>query len=68
MLVLGADDDAIISQRQIRRTAALYGAETEIYPNIGHDMMLESGWAAIAERIHMWLAVRLRASDSRRSG
>jgi pimeloyl-ACP methyl ester carboxylesterase len=55
MLVLGAEDDAIVSQRQIRRTAAVYGAEAEIFPNMGHDMMLEPGWAAVAERIHAWL-------------
>ncbi|MGO9286776.1 alpha/beta hydrolase [Mycobacterium sp.] len=58
MLVLGAGDDAIVSQRQIRRTAALYGAEAEIFPNMGHDMMLEPGWAAVAERIHLWLETR----------
>jgi hypothetical protein len=22
---------------------------------MGHDMMLEPGWAAVAERIHAWL-------------
>jgi alpha-beta hydrolase superfamily lysophospholipase len=68
MLVLGAEGDAIVSQRQIRRTAAVYGAEAEIYPNMGHDMMLEPGWPAVAERIHMWLEARHRVSDSQRSG
>ena len=64
MLVLGAEDDAIVSQRQIRRTAAVYGAEAEIFPNMGHDMMLEPGSAAVAERIHMWLETRhLRLDD-----
>jgi pimeloyl-ACP methyl ester carboxylesterase len=55
MLVLGAEDDYIVSQRQIRRTAAVYGAEAEIFPNMGHDMMLEPGWPNVAERIHSWL-------------
>ncbi|BBZ13602.1 alpha/beta hydrolase [Mycobacterium branderi] len=55
MLVLGAADDYIVSQRQIRRTAAIYGAPAEIFPNMGHDMMLEPGWAVVAERIHAWL-------------
>jgi pimeloyl-ACP methyl ester carboxylesterase len=68
MLVVGAEDDAIVSQRQIRRTAAVYGAEVEIYPNMGHDMMLEPGWPAVAERIHMWLEARHPVSDSQRSG
>lgn len=55
MLVLGAQDDAIVSQRQIRRTAEVYDAEAQIFPNMGHDMMLEPGWAAVVERIHAWL-------------
>ena len=58
MLVLGAENDTIISQRQVRRTAAVYGAEAEIFPNMGHDMMLEPGWQAVAERIDGWLTTR----------
>jgi alpha-beta hydrolase superfamily lysophospholipase len=55
---VGAEHDVIVSQRQIRRTAAVYDAEAEVYPNMGHDMMLEPGWLAVAERIHMWLEAR----------
>jgi pimeloyl-ACP methyl ester carboxylesterase len=58
MLILGADDDIIVSQRQIRRTAEVYGAEAEVFPNMGHDMMLEPGWQAVAERIDGWLTAR----------
>jgi pimeloyl-ACP methyl ester carboxylesterase len=59
MLVLGAEDDTIIvSQRQIRRTAAVYGTEAEIFPDMGHNMMLEPGWQAVAERIDGWLTTR----------
>jgi pimeloyl-ACP methyl ester carboxylesterase len=60
-LVLGAEHDSIVSQRQIRRTAAVYGAEAEIFPGMGHDMMLEPGWQAVAERMDGWLTTqRLR--------
>jgi pimeloyl-ACP methyl ester carboxylesterase len=55
MLILGAEHDAIVSQRQIRRTAAVYGAEVEIFPGMGHDMMLEPDWQAVAERMESWL-------------
>lgn len=58
MLVLGAEHDAIVTQRQIRRTAAVYGAEAEIFPGLGHDVMLEPGWRAVAERIDGWLTAR----------
>jgi pimeloyl-ACP methyl ester carboxylesterase len=55
MLVLGAEHDAIVTQRQIRRTAAVYGAQVEMFPDMGHDMMLEPGWQAVAERMQCWL-------------
>jgi len=58
MLILGAEDDTIFSQREIRRTAAVYGADAEIFPDMGHDMMLEPGWQAVAERIDGWLTAR----------
>lgn len=58
MLALGAEHDTIVSQRQIRRTAAVYGAEAEIFPDIGHDMMLEPKWQAVAERIAGWLTAQ----------
>ena len=60
MLVLGGEDDTIIvSQRQIRRTAAVYGAEAEIFANMGHNMMLEPGWQAVAARVDAWLTTAL---------
>jgi pimeloyl-ACP methyl ester carboxylesterase len=55
MLVLGAEHDTIVSQRQIRGTATVYGAEADIFPGMGHDMMLEPGWQAVAQRIDGWL-------------
>ena len=58
MLVLGGAEDEIIVQRQIRRTAAVYGAEAEIFPDMGHDMMLEPGWQAVAEHMVGWLAAQ----------
>jgi len=56
MLVLGAERDTIVSQRETRRTASIYGAEAEIFSDMGHDMMLEPGWQAVAERIAGWLS------------
>jgi alpha-beta hydrolase superfamily lysophospholipase len=59
MLVLGAAHDTIIvPQREIRRTAAVYGTKAEVFPDMGHDMMLEPGWQAVAERIDGWLAAQ----------
>lgn len=55
MLVLGAERDAIVTPREIRRTAAVYGAPVQIFEGMAHDMMLEPGWSVVAERIDGWL-------------
>jgi pimeloyl-ACP methyl ester carboxylesterase len=58
MLVLGADDDTIFTPAEIASTARAYGAETGMFPDMAHDMMLEAGWEAVAERILAWLQER----------
>jgi pimeloyl-ACP methyl ester carboxylesterase len=55
LLVLGAESDAVFSQDEIRKTARAYGTEAEFFPNMGHNMMLEPGWQAVAGRIDGWL-------------
>jgi hypothetical protein len=32
-----------------------YNAEPQLFPDVGHDMMLEPGWDAVAKRIHSCL-------------
>jgi pimeloyl-ACP methyl ester carboxylesterase len=58
MLALGAENDTLLTQRQLHRTAAAYGAEVQIFGDMAHDMMLESGWEAVAERIDGWLTAQ----------
>ena len=55
MLVLGAEKDTVISQRDVRATARAYNTHAEFFPNMAHDMMLEAGWKSVAERILKWL-------------
>lgn len=55
MLVLGARDDASRIAGDASAVADLYQADVEIFPDMGHIMMLEPGWAAVAERIDRWL-------------
>jgi pimeloyl-ACP methyl ester carboxylesterase len=55
LLVLGAEDDGAHTHKEVRATARAYRTEAEFFPNMGHNMMLELGWAAVAERIHKWL-------------
>jgi pimeloyl-ACP methyl ester carboxylesterase len=58
MLVLGAEEDGAHTRKEILATARAYGTEAECFPDMGHNMMLEPGWAAVAERIHGWLGTR----------
>jgi len=55
VLVLGAELDAFFTIAEMRRTAAAYGTEAEIFPGMGHDMMLETGWPGVADRISAWI-------------
>jgi hypothetical protein len=58
LLVLGADDDGAHTRKEVLATARAYRTQAEFFPDMGHDMMLEPGWAAVAERIHTWLGTR----------
>ena len=57
MLVLGAVHDGFVSMRDVRATARAYRTAPEFF-DMGHNMMLEPGWAAVAERIQAWLQTR----------
>jgi pimeloyl-ACP methyl ester carboxylesterase len=58
MLVLGAAKDTIFYPDEVIATAQAYGTEAEIFPDMAHDMMLEAGWQAVADRILAWLEQR----------
>ena len=55
LLILGAENDGAHTAKEIRATARAYRTEAEFFPNMGHNMMLEPGWDAVADRIHNWL-------------
>ena len=60
LLVIGAKaHDGFFTVDEIRSTATAYGTEPEIFSGMGHNMMLEPGWRAVAERIADWLAATL---------
>lgn len=56
MLVLGSQEDRAHTRAEVRATARAYGTDAEFFPAMGHAMMLEPGWRAVAERIDGWLA------------
>jgi pimeloyl-ACP methyl ester carboxylesterase len=55
MLVLGGEEDKIISVNNVNATARAYNTQAELFPNMAHDMMLEKGWKDVAERMMRWL-------------
>jgi alpha-beta hydrolase superfamily lysophospholipase len=55
LLVLGAARDTFFSPGEIEATARAYNAECEMIADVAHDMMLESRWQAVADRIVVWL-------------
>lgn len=60
MLVVGAEDDAILAPKKIEATARAYKADCKIFPNTAHDMMLESGWRRVADFMAGWLEKTVR--------
>lgn len=58
VLVLGAAKDTIFSPTEVESTGRAYHTRTEIFTGMAHDMMLEPGWQAVADRILAWLKER----------
>ncbi|MGB1582023.1 MAG: alpha/beta hydrolase [Nevskiales bacterium] len=55
MLVLAAEKDAIFTVEQEMATARAYGTTAEVFPDMGHNMMLEPDWEKPAQRITQFL-------------
>jgi pimeloyl-ACP methyl ester carboxylesterase len=60
LLVLGAANDALIAPKKIEKTAHAFNADCKIFPDTAHDMMLESGWRAVADFMIEWLEKKIR--------
>jgi pimeloyl-ACP methyl ester carboxylesterase len=56
LLILGAEEDVIFHPDEIEATAAAYDRKSEIFKGMAHDMMLETGWQTVADRIIGWLS------------
>ena len=55
MLVLGAEGDILVPPPEVEKAARYFGTEAEIFPGMGHVMMLEAEWQKVADRIIEWL-------------
>lgn len=47
--VMGAADDAVMADHEIRATARAYGTEVVVFDNVAHDMMLDPNWRVVAD-------------------
>ncbi|MFI5511503.1 alpha/beta hydrolase [Mycobacterium sp. NPDC051804] len=55
LLVLGASEDGAFIPEEVAATARAYRTNAEFFPGMGHNMMLEPDWQAVAQRILSWL-------------
>jgi pimeloyl-ACP methyl ester carboxylesterase len=63
VLVAGSPDDRIVSRKSLDRTAAEYGGAPLLFPGMGHDLMLDAGWAEPIDAILDWLTKELSAAS-----
>ena len=55
LLWLAAEHDALVPVGEMRIGAGMLGSEVEVMPGLGHAMMLDAGWQAVADRVIAWL-------------
>lgn len=58
LLVIGAQDDAVIPLTSVQKTARAYGTEAVMLPDTAHDVMLEPKWQTAADTILDWLETK----------
>lgn len=54
LLVLGSTGDIFLASSEVEATAKAYNTRAEFFPDMGHAMMLDVGWQAVADRIMEW--------------
>ena len=54
VLVIGASDDRLITPGEVHATARAYNTQATFFPDMGHAMMLDVGWQAVADSILDW--------------
>ncbi len=55
LLVQGAEFDHLIPASLVEMTARTYGVEANVFPGMGHGLMLERDWKKPAQQILDWL-------------
>jgi pimeloyl-ACP methyl ester carboxylesterase len=55
VLVVGSPDDRLVPSAALARAAHEYGGAPLLFPGMGHDLMLDAGWAEPLDAILDWL-------------
>ncbi len=55
LLVIGGAEDRAVSVEEVRKTAQRYGVEPVIFPQMGHNLMLEPQSEKVVELMSAWL-------------
>jgi alpha-beta hydrolase superfamily lysophospholipase len=58
-LLLAAGHDYFFPEKAERRTAQAYRSDFKLYPDMGHNLMVEQGWETVAGDIFDWLQTRV---------
>ena len=60
LLVIGAENDALIAPEKIEKTARVLNADCKIFSAMAHDLMLERGWQKVADFMMQWLEKKIQ--------
>jgi len=55
LLVVGGEEDRILTPTEMERTAKAYGGQPVMIPGAAHDLMLDQRWQQAADAILGWL-------------
>lgn len=55
VMVIGAENDALFTVKEIEQTAAYYNTEPVIIPDMAHNLMLDPGHEGVSQRMLDWL-------------
>jgi pimeloyl-ACP methyl ester carboxylesterase len=55
VLILGAEHDGLFTTDEVERTARAYDTVAQVFPGMGHDLMLDTGWENVADRVGAWV-------------
>ncbi|KAK9867141.1 hypothetical protein WJX84_004221 [Apatococcus fuscideae] len=59
VLVLGCSNDRIVDRQGVEETAAHFGAQAVMLPDLAHDLMLDTRWQQAADALLQWMQAEM---------